>query len=294
MTDGSLRELECFLAVAEELSFTRAAERLRLAQPPLSRHVRQLEEKLGVRLFERSKRHVALTAAGSAFREEAREILPRLRRAGEAAKRAARGETGRVGVGFVSAVLSPELVEVLGRFRERHPGIHMDLHDLLPSEQLEAAGRGELDVAFVGVAPERLPPGLVSTPWHGEELMAFLPSGHRLAESGRVRVADLAEELFVMISAAAAPAFTSHLHRLCLEEGFRPRVVEEASRAQAVAALTVAGVGVSILPASLHRLTGNGVPLRRSRRGAVRIVHSIVHAVKPGGTASRFLDTVKG
>ncbi len=292
MMEGSLRELECFLAVAEELSFTRAAERLHLAQPPLSRHIRQLEEKLGVSLFERSQRHVAITAAGRAFREEAREILPRLRRAGEAARRAARGETGRVSLGFVSAVLSPELVELLTRFRRKHPEIRMHLHDLLPSEQLEALGRGELDVAFVGVAPERLPAGLVSTPWHEEKLMAFLPPGHALAGADRVRISELAEEPFVMISAAAAPAFNSHLHRLCLQEGFRPRIVEEASRAQAVAALTVAGVGVSILPASLHRLTGNGVDLHAPRRRRVGIVHCLVHATKPEAAAEQFLAEV--
>ena len=133
MTEYSLRELECFLAVAGEMSFTRAAERLNLAQPPLSRHIRTLEEKLGVVLFERNQRRVALTPAGHAFRAEARDILPRLRRAGEAAKRAARGETDRVEVGFVSAVLSPELVAVFTGFGKRHSEVRPQTHHLLPS-----------------------------------------------------------------------------------------------------------------------------------------------------------------
>src|SRR5690606_11628078 len=114
-------ELECFLAVAEELSFTRAAKRLYLAQPPLSRHIRNLEEKLEVSLFERSRRNVSLTAAGRAFREEAATILPQLRRAAEAARRAASGETDRLEVGFVSAVLSSELVEVFSAYRKENP-----------------------------------------------------------------------------------------------------------------------------------------------------------------------------
>lgn len=290
MNDYSLRELECFLAVAEEMSFTRAAERLRLAQPPLSRHIRGLEEKLGVALFERSRRHVALTPAGIAFRIEARDILPRLRRAGEAAKRAARGETDRVEVGFVSAVLSPELVAVFTRFGKRYPQIRMQLHDLLPSDQLAALARGELDVAFVGVAPERLPAGLAATRWREEPLLAFVPPNHPLAARRELRLAELADEPFVMISAEAAPSFSSHVHHLCLEEGFRPRVVQEASRAQAVAALTVAGIGVALLPASLDRITGNGIALRRSRRKKAAIVHSLVHAVKPGPSAVRFLE----
>ncbi len=292
MTEYSLRELECFLSVAEELSFTRAAERLRLAQPPLSRHIRSLEEKLEVRLFERSQRHVALTPAGIAFREEARDILPRLRRAGDAAKRAARGETDRVSVGFVSAVLSPELVAVFTRFRKRNPEIRMHLHDQLPSDQLAGLIRGELDVAFVGVSPDKLSPGLAATRWREEALLAFLPPDHSLAKNTEVRLADLAAEPFVMISAEAAPAFASHLHRLCLREGFRPRVVEESSRAQAVAALTVAGAGVSLLPDSLHRVTGNGIPLRCSGRTKAGIVHSVIHGARPASSAAKFLEAL--
>lgn len=289
MAEYSLRELECFLAVSDELSFTRAAERLRLAQPPLSRHIRCLEEKLEVMLFDRSKRHVALTAAGVAFRDEARDILPRLRRAGEAAKRASRGETDRVAVGFVSAVLSPELVEVFTRFRYQHPSIRLHLHDLLPSEQLDRLGRGELDVAFVGVAPERIPVGLAATRWRKEALLAFLPPGHGSIQKANIRLRALAEEPFVMISATAAPAYTSWVNRLCLKEGFRPRVVEEAARAQAVAALTVAGVGVSILPTSLHRITGNGVVLHGAGNKPCSIIHSVLHANRPSSSATRFL-----
>src|SRR5882762_7779766 len=107
--DYTLRELECFTAVAEELSFTRAARRLHLAQPPLSRHIRALEEKIGTRLFERTRRTVVLTAAGGLFYEETRGILPQLIRAGEMAKRSGHGELARLRIGFVSAVLSPEL-----------------------------------------------------------------------------------------------------------------------------------------------------------------------------------------
>ena len=123
--DYSLRELECFTAVAEELSFTRAAQKLHLAQPPLSRHVHALEEKLGTALFERTARKVALTAAGALFYEETRTILPQLLRAGEATRRFGTGETERLRLGFVSAVLSPELVGVLRLFRERHPSVQL-------------------------------------------------------------------------------------------------------------------------------------------------------------------------
>jgi len=293
MDDFSLRELECFLAVAEELSFTRAARRLRLAQPPLSRHVRNLEEKLGAPLFDRSNRRVALTAAGRAFREEARDILVRVSRAGESARRAARGENERLRVGFVSAVLSPELVGIFSGFRRAHPEIQLGLHDRLPAEQVQALEREELDVGFVGIAPERLPPNLEVTPWRDEPLMAFVPPDHPLAEAKGVALAELADEPFVMISAEAAPAFTSHLHALCREAGFRPRVVQEASRAQAVAAMTVAGSGVSVLPASLHRITQNGVALRMPGGDPVCITHVVAHRSRPTLPTSAFLERLR-
>ena len=290
MSEYSLRELECFLTVAGELSFTRAAERLRLAQPPLSRHIQNLEEKLGVLLFERSRRNVALTPAGLAFREEAKDILPRLQRAGEAARRASRGETDRLAVGFVSAVLSPELVAVFTGFRKRYPKIRLQLHDLLPSDQLAALGRNELDIAFIGVAPEKLSVGIAAIPWREEVLFSFFSPDHEFSVRKEIRLADLAGEPFVMISPEAAPAYSSHLHRLCLSAGFRPRVVEEASRAQAVAALTVAGAGVSILPASLHRVTGNGISLVSKGRKKTSITHSVAHRSNPSATAANFLE----
>jgi DNA-binding transcriptional LysR family regulator len=194
----------------------------------------------------------------------------------------------------VSAVLSPELVEVFTRFRHRHPSIRLELHDLLPARQLEALARGELDVAFVGVAPDKLPAGLAAARWREEELLAFLPPDHAFAGKSEVRLGELADEPFVMISAEAAPAFTSLLHRLCLQEGFRPRVVQEASRAQAVAALTVAGAGVSILPASLNRLTGNGVPLKLRLRRKASLAHSVAHAARPTEAASLLLGVLEG
>lgn len=289
MTEYSLRELECFLAVAEELSFTRAAERLRLAQPPLSRHIANLEEKLAVTLFERSRRHVALTPAGRAFRAVAGDVVLQLRRAGEAARRAARGETESIEVGFVSAVLSPELVEVFAGFRKRHPDIQLHLHDLLPSDQLDALTRGDLDIGFIGVAPEKVSAGLSVTKWRDEPLMVFLPPDHRLSGSPAIRLNELAEDSFIMISAEAAPAYNSYLHRICRVAGFRPKVLQEARRAQAVAASTVAGSSVAILPASLDRITGNGVPLRRSRKWSTKITHSVAHRSQTSPQVKKFL-----
>lgn len=264
----SLRELECFAAVAEELSFTRAASRLHLAQPPLSRHIRALEERLGARLFDRSGRKVALTGAGAVFYEETRGALPQLRRAAETTRRFIAGQNERLRLGFVSAVLSPEIVGVLRRFRQLHPTVQLIVHDLPPAEQLEALRGGGLDGGFVGLAPRHRSPGIRFLPWRRENLAAFIPSGHPLAGRSALRLRELAAEPFVTVSREAAPAFAVHLQELCAGAGFRPHVVLEAARAQAVAVSVAAGSGVAILPESLGRVIGDGavvIPLTRVR-----------------------------
>lgn len=270
--DYSLRELECFHAVAEELSFTRAALRLRLAQPPLSRHVRALEEKLGAQLFERSRRQVVLTPAGRSFYEETRGVLPQLVRGAEAARRSHRGDTDRLRLGFVSAVVSPELVEILRRFRERQPSVQLLLHDVPPAEQIQLLRDGKLDGGFIGLKPLEPTRGIHIQSWRTESLACFLPAGHRLAKKPRIDLKELSSEPFVAVASEAAPAFAAHVRGLCLKAGFRPRIALESPRAQAVAVMVAAGSGVAILPESLARVVGKAavaVPIAKSPK----IVH---------------------
>lgn len=265
--DYSLRELECFTAVAEELSFTRAAAKLHLAQPPLSRHVRALEEKLGTPLFERAARRVALTAAGALFYEETRTILPQLRRAGETTRRFASGQTRRLRLGFVSAVLGPELTDLVRRFRRRHPTVQLIVQDGLPAELLAAVEHGTLDGAFVGLRPSEPTPGIVYQSWQTEPLAAFVPLGHRLAGKREIALAELAGEALVAVASEAAPAFAAFVRLRCAEAGFRPRIVVESMRAQAVAVMVAAGSGIALLPASLARVVGEAavvVPLKKA------------------------------
>lgn len=265
--DYSLRELECFMAVAEELSFTRAAQKLHLAQPPLSRHVRSLEEKLGTPLFTRADRKVALTAAGAVFYEESRGVLPQLLRAGEATRRFASGETQALRLGFVSAVLSPELVETLRAFREKHPEVQLKVQDALPAEQLEGLRRGILDGGFVGLEPRERTPGIQFVPWRREPLAAFVPFGHPLAAQKEIALRDLAGEALVAVSGEAAPAFSLYLRELCGAAGFRPRIVLSSPRAQAVAVMVAAGAGIALLPVSLARVVGSAaavIPLKKA------------------------------
>lgn len=250
----SLRELECFIAVAEELSFTRAAARLRLAQPPLSRHIRALEEKIGADLFLREPRKVSLTPAGTIFYEETRNIPRRLERAGEVAKRTSLGETARLRLGFVSAVMNDELIDTFRRFRTGHRGVQIMLHDLPPREQLAAIADGRLEGGFVGLQPRERPAGIRFVPWHKEALKCFIPRGHAFEKMKSLSLASLAEESFITVSGESAPAFAAHVRTLCRDAGFRPRIILESPRAQAVALMVAAGSGIAILPESLATL----------------------------------------
>lgn len=274
MIDYSIRELECFVAVAEELSFTRAASRMNLSQPPLSRHIQSLEARLGVALFVRSPRAVALTPAGRALLADTKGALTQLQRAADRAKRAARGETARLDLGFVSAVLSPELIQIFQRHRAERPAVQLTLHDCPPADQLRAIAEGRLDGGFVGSFPTTTSAELVFIPWSREPLMAFLPRGHRLQDAAKVRLAELAAEPFVMVAAESAPCFARQIHQLCSRAGFRPRVVQEAIRGQAVAVMVAAGAGVAILPASMARIAGESsvvIPLADKGAGVTYV-----------------------
>lgn len=279
--DYSLRELECFSAVAEQLSFTRAAARLHLAQPPLSRHIRTLEEKLGARLFDRKARKVSLTAAGNRFQEETRGLLAQLERAGEAARRVAGGELSRLRVGFVSAVLTSELVDIFRSFRAKFPSVQILLHDLPPAEQLRLIGNGGLDGGFVGLQPGDATEGIRFTPWRTERLAAFLPAGHALAGRKKIALREISQEPFVAVASHAAPAFSAFVHEQCRGAGFRPRILLESPRAQAVAVMVAAGSGVALLPETLTRVTGDSVAVVGLKE-APRLTHVFAH---PAGRA---------
>lgn len=288
--DYSLRELECFIAVAEELSFTRAAKRLHLAQPPLSRHIRTLEEKIGAKLFNREPRGVSLTPAANVFYEETRNIPRRLLRAGEAARRSASGETSRLRLGFVSAVMSDELGDVFRHFRSQHPEIQITLHDIPPQEQLEAIADGRLDGGFVGLEPTDPPDGVRFIPWRTEPLICLVPTGHELSDRKSISLAALANESFIAVSRSSAPAFADLIHDLCQAAEFRPRVILESPRAQAVALMVAVGSGIALLPATLAGLvkrSTHAIPLRP----ATKIIH--VFACKDRKSTGPIADLIR-
>lgn len=255
-----LRTLRYFVTLAEELHFGRAARRLAITQPPLSLAIRGLEEELGVLLFARTRRHVALTHAGAAFLEQARSVLARAAEAVETARAADRGEVGRLALGFMSASIYTLLPPVLREFAARHPGVRLELRELTLPQQFDALRGGDLDAGFV--RPPVTDAELASQLLLQEPLVAALPAGHPCTARRRLRVTRLAEEPFVMFQRAPGLVLHDVVLGYCLRHGVAPRVAQEASQTHAVVGLVSAGIGVALVPASAQALRLRGVEFR--------------------------------
>lgn len=246
------RVLRLFAAVAEELHFGRAAERLRMAQPPLSQQIRKLEDELGARLFERSSRRVALTREGEALLEESRRVLADLDRAEERIRGMVRGERGRIGMGFVGPAMETELASLLLSFREKLPGLRLILEEGSSLEQLDKVRSGLLDVGHVRLFRRR-PDGLTARLIWRERYVLALPPGHRLADLAAIRLSELDGESVLLSSRSALPELHDAFMDSLAAAGARVEASMEARRKETLLALTAAGAGVSIVPAAAMR-----------------------------------------
>lgn len=252
-----LRHLRYFVAVAEELHFGRAAARLRIAQPPLSRQIRALEGEIGTALFERTRRKVELTRAGQVFLDEVRRTFGQVERAVGLARRAGRGESGALSVGFVSVTTHTLLPVILRAFRDRYPGVDLSLREMPPSEQVVALREGRIEVGFLRAPLDE--PTLGIEVVLSERLMAAMPSRHPLAAKKRIALRALSREPFVLFPRHLGPGFHDQIITLCREAGFSPRVIQEAPQMMTIASLVAVGLGVSIVPASVARMWREGV-----------------------------------
>jgi DNA-binding transcriptional LysR family regulator len=255
-----LRHLRYFIAVAEELHFGRAAERLFMAQPPLSQQIRQLEREMGVTLFKRNNRRVQLTPAGEVFLEEARGILAMVDSAVGKARRAAGGETGWLGIGFVSSVAYDILPTILRQFRERYPEVELVLLEIPGVEQWEALRENRIHVGFIHIPTEE--PGIVTERVAVNTVMVALPISHPLAKRDAIEMYELANEPFILCPQQPGAAFARFVIHQCQLAGFEPRIVQKTGEMPTAVSLVDAGIGIAIVPASVHNLRRDGVVYR--------------------------------
>lgn len=283
-----LRQLRYFLAVADELHFTRAAEKLHVAQPALSLQIRQLEDELGVKLFERLKHRVQLTAAGQVFAVRARFALEQTQKAAKEASLVGRGEAGSLSIGFVSSAVVSILPSILRTFSSAVPTARIELLELDPSEQLEGLRNGALDLGVMHALVET--PDLAMATLAREELLAALPESNAANQSERVDLAALAEENFLVPKRHEFGGFHEAVINACHTAGFVPRKVQATRLLQTALCLVGGGLGVAIVPASFRdKVQVKGVVYRPL---SCKLVVDLV-AVWLNGNESALLETFR-
>jgi DNA-binding transcriptional LysR family regulator len=255
-----LRHLRYFLAVAEELHFGRAAARLHISQPPLSQQIRRLEKELQAPLFHRTKRHVELTNAGRVFLGDARALVAQAEQAAGKAQRASRGEIGQL---LVACDLWADFLNgasIIRSFARRHPEVEVELRDLTAMEQIAALEGGRIHVGIL--RPPVQSKALISERLLSETLVVAFPRGHRFKSYGRVVWSALVDEPYVLFSRRRAPAFDALVARACHDAGVSLRVKYEVEHPQTILAIVEAGLGISLVPASLQLARRAGIAYR--------------------------------
>ena len=255
-----LRHLRYFVAVAEELHFGRAARRLGIAQPPLSQQIRQLEQRLGVSLFVRTSRQVALTPAGEALLRGARRVLAEMGLAAAAARRAGAGETDALRVAYTDSAALSVLPGAIQRFRSAMPTVHLDLVEGSTAAQIDAVVRDLVDLAVV--RGPVVQPSLRTEVVLREPFLLALPEPHPLTGRDTIELAALGAEPMVLFPRHLAPDFHDTISAMCRAAGFTPLVAYEGAEYQTILSLVAAGLGVSLVPRSVANLQRRGVVYR--------------------------------
>jgi DNA-binding transcriptional LysR family regulator len=253
-----LRRLRYFVAVAEELSFNRAAQRLRISQPPLSNQIKQLEEELGIQLFERSSRGVRMTEAGEALLDEARRIFVQLEQTTRVVQRIGHGEVGRLTLGFVPSASNEMLPSILRTFRHRYPEVELFLREMRPDRVVQRLHDQQIDAGFLYLPLDdaSLNVECVSR----EPLVLALPESHRLASKPRIALQALTEEPFILPARYSMPGLYGQVTKACHQAGFVPRAVQkDVWLMQTIVGLVAGNIGVALVPASLRNLRRRGV-----------------------------------
>lgn len=297
-----LRHLRYFLMVAEEQHFTRAAERLNMQQPPLSHQIRLLEEELGFELFRRHPKGAALTAGGAVFVQEAQAILRSVEQASARAARAAQGFEGSLAIGFTSSAAAHPLIPgIIRAYREAYPGVHLDLREGNAAELTEGIESGKVNIALLR-SPVSYPRGVSFLPLIEEEMLLILPAGHALVagaargEMPVIALKSLAGEQFILVRRHGAPGMYSNLLEACENAGFTPQIASEVDRMLTNISLVAAGVGISVVPASMKDFHRDSVVYCRIRNAKPRLVAPITLVSREDSnspTEKNFLELAK-
>ncbi|HWQ92799.1 MAG TPA: LysR substrate-binding domain-containing protein [Clostridia bacterium] len=257
-----LRHLRYFVAVAEQLNFTKAAGKLHLAQPSLTRQIQNLEAEIAVRLFNRAKGQVSLTDEGRAFLIDARRILTLTAESILAVQHLSRGETGQLNIAYLSNSDFGLLPETLKIFRQRFPHVGLNLFDMSPAEQLRALEARKIDLGFVGLRP---PAEIGILSWETiarNRTVVVLPVRHPLARKPRIKLSELENMFFVGMSEKTHPGFRHWLNEVCQQAGFVPRLLQEAELELALITFVAEGLGVTLAREHMKKLPHPGVTFR--------------------------------
>jgi DNA-binding transcriptional LysR family regulator len=257
-----LRHLRYFVAVAEALSFTKAAEKLRLAQPSLTRQVRNLEDEIGVKLLDRSGNRVALTEEGRQFLFDATKLLAMSAESVATVQRMNRGQSSGLNIGYVANIHYGLLPATLGAFRKLCPGVALNLFDMTSAEQFLALDGRKIDLGFVGIRAPVSSSHLLSDCVAHDTILLALPKSHRLAKKAAVELSELASQFFIGMSAKTHPGARDWLMETCRQAGFTGRILQEADNESTVIQFVTDGLGVALLPEQITGLPHEGVVFR--------------------------------
>jgi DNA-binding transcriptional LysR family regulator len=257
-----LRHLRYFIAVAEALSFTRAAEKLRLAQPSLSRQVHNLEDEIGVRLFDRANNRIALTEEGRVFLSDAKKLLAMCAEAVASVQRMKRGESSQLNIGYVANIHYGLLPATLGAFRKLYPLVALNLFDMTSSEQFQALDDHKIDLGFVGLRPALSGHDFLSECVAYDTILVALPASHPLANKAKLKLSNLAPEFFIGMSAETQPGAREWLLETCQSAGFEVNILQEADAEPTAIKFVADELGVALMPGQITGLPHEGVVFR--------------------------------
>ncbi len=256
-----LRQFRQFIAVAEELSFRRAAERLNMAQPPLTATIKRIEDEIGATLIERTNRIARLTEAGRVFLEEAHKTVNQAERAMFAAQRAGAGLTGTLRVTFIASAARETLPPILLRFRKLSPEVKLELREAMTTQQILALVNDETDLGFV-VPPLENAENLNVEVVERNRLVAAIPVGHPLARAERIALSEMSQESWVLYDARQSPGLHRIIYEACAKAGFTPRVGQKAAQMDTIVSLVAGGMGVALVSKSVMTGGRQGVAFR--------------------------------